>query len=127
MLVTNFSPTSWILPKIFIPRALMAVAIAIASEPIRARGIILLNIYKAMYKSLTVADLFRSQADRGFVCASTKTHCARAYNPLLRASRSRGKEALASRIGKCAAPFPPSASSPCTLCFDIRQAVLRKC
>ena len=60
MLVTNFAPTSWILPKIIIPRALMAIAIAIASEPIRARGIILLNIYKAMYKSLTVADLFRS-------------------------------------------------------------------
>ena len=60
MLVTNFSPTSWILPKIIIPRALMAIAIAIALEPIWARGIILLNIYKAMYKSLTMADLFRS-------------------------------------------------------------------
>ena len=33
MLVTNSSPTSWILPKIIIPRALMAIAIAIASEP----------------------------------------------------------------------------------------------
>ena len=68
----------------------MAIAIAIASEPIRARGIILLNIYKAMYKKPYRGRFVPQLSGQGILlCEHKDSLCSRIESLVTRFPQSR--------------------------------------